>query len=181
MVTYKELLERQLIKKLEILEKDKYVSFHLENYKIDLESADSFLKIKNSKYTVIAGYYCVLNVTLWNLAKYFNLKISERDTGVHTNCLVALDEFVNDKKLKERIIKLLNEAKEEFSYFTILRRNSEQTLPTILKQSSEKRKRYTYYSSERDLPGIDDRFSEARNFINNVVKPYVSIMEKLKS
>jgi hypothetical protein len=180
MVTYKDLLERQLIKKLEKVEKEKYVSFHLDNYKIDLDSAESFLNMGNSKYVVIAGYYAVLNVTLWNLAKYFNLKISEKDIGVHTNCLIVLEEYVKDKNLKEQIINLLKEAKEEFNFFTILKKNSEQTLPIMLKQSADKRKRYTYYSSERNLPKENDRLNEAKNFIERVVRPYVSIMEKLR-
>jgi hypothetical protein len=180
MVNYKDLLDRQLIKKIETIEKDKYVSFHFDNYKIDLESAEDFLKSENSKYAVIAGYYSVLNVTLWNLAKYFNLKISEKDTGVHTNCLIVLEEYIKNKKIKDQIVKLLNEAKEEFNHFTVLRKNSEYTLPTMLKQSSDKRKRYTYYSIERDLPRYNDRLNEAKNFIENIVKPYVSIMEKLR-
>ena len=99
MVTYKELWQAQIIKKIEKVEKEKYVSFHKDNYKIDLESAETFLELSNSKYAVIAGYYTVLNVTLWNFAKYFNLKISEKNTGVHTNCLIVLDEFVKDAKL----------------------------------------------------------------------------------
>ena len=180
MVTYKELLQRQLVKKLEKVEKERYVSFHLDNYKADLESSETFLKLSNSKYTVIAGYYAVLNATLWNFAKHFNLKISERDTGVHTNCLIILDEFVKDKKLKKQILNLLEEAKKEFNSFTALKRNPEETLPVMLKQSADKRKRYTYYSSDRKLPKNEDRLNEARSFICAVVRPYVSIMEKLK-
>lgn len=180
MVTLQELFERQLIKKLEKVEKEKYVSFHLDNYKIDLRSAEDFLKQKNSKYTVIAGYYAVLNVTLWNFAKYFNLKISEKDIGVHKNCHIVLEEYIKDNKLKSKIIDLLEQAKEEFNSFTILKKKKEETLPVLLKQSADKRKRYTYYSQERDLIKKDDGFNEAKNFLNNVVKPYVSIMEKLK-
>ncbi len=180
MVTYQELLQRQLIKKLEKVEKEKYVSFHLDNYKIDLGSSETFLELGNSKYAVIAGYYAVLNVTLWNLAKYFNLKISEKDIGVHTNCLIVLDEFVKDKRLKKKILNLLEEAKKEFNSFTVLKKNSEETLPVMLKQSADKRKRYTYYSSDRNLPKADDRLNEARIFINAVVKPYTLIMERLK-
>jgi hypothetical protein len=180
MVTYKELLQRQLIKKLEKVEKEKYVTFHLDNYKIDLESSITFLRSGNSKYAVIAGYYAVLNVTLWNFAKYFNLKISEKDIGVHINCLIVLDEFVKDKNLKAKILNLLKEAKEEFNSFTALKKNSQETLPVMLKQSSDKRKRYTYYSIDRNLSNDDNKLNEARNFINAVVKPYTSIMEKLK-
>ena len=181
MVSYKQLLEKQFIKKLEKIEKEKYVSFHLDNYKLDFKSAESFLNLGNSKYTVIAGYYAVLNVTLWNFAKYFNLKISEKDIGVHTNCLIVLEEYVEDKKLKEQIIRLLEEAKEEFNSFTVLKKRSQETLPVMLKQSADKRKRYTYYSLNRDLPKEEDRLNEARSFLENTVKPYVSIMEKLKS
>lgn len=180
MVTYSELLNRKLIKKLEKVEKNRYVSFHLDNYKIDLKSAKEFLKNKNSKYSVIAGYYAVLNVTLWNLAKYFNIKISEKDIGVHSNCLIVLEEYVKDKKLKDKILKLLIEAKDEFRSFTILKNKSEETLPIMLKHSADKRKRYTYYSSQRDLPKDNDKINEAKNFLGNVVKPYISIMEKFK-
>lgn len=180
MVTYEELLQKQLIKKIEKVEKEKYVSFHRINYKIDLSSAESFLQVNNPKYIVIAGYYAVLNVTLWNLAKHFNLKISEKDIGVHTNCLIVLEKYIKDKKLKKQIINLLEEAKKEFNSFTILKNRSEETLPIMLKQSADKRKRYTYYSSERDLPKEKDSLNEAKNFLENIVKPYISIMEKLK-
>ncbi len=180
MATYNELLQRQIIKKIETVEKERYVSFHLDNYKIDLESTKQFISINNSKYAVIAGYYAVLNVTLWYFAKFFNLKISEEDTGVHKNCQIVLDYFINDKTLKKKIIELLEEAKKEFVSFTVLKKNKEQTLPLMLKQSSDKRKRYTYYSSERVLPAASDQFLEAKNFVENVVMPYISIMEKLK-
>jgi len=180
MVTYEELLQRQLIKKLEKTEKEKYVSFHLVNYQHDLKSSAQFLELKNSKYAVIAGYYAVLNTTLWYFAKYFGLKISEADVGVHTNCQIVLDHFVKDKNLKNKIIKLLEEAKAEYASFTALRKNKEETLPVMLKQSADKRKRYTYYSTDRDLPGEYNQLQEAKTFLDNTVRPYISIMEKLQ-
>ncbi len=180
MVTFEELRQGQYVKKLEKVEKEKYVSFHFDNYKIDLESANQLLESKNVKYAVIAGYYAVLNVTLWYFAKYFNLKISEEDVGVHKNCQVVLSKFVKEKNLKDNILRLLQEAKKEFNSFTMLKTRKEETLPIILKQSSEKRNKYTYYSSERELPQDSNRLLEARNFIEQVVKPYISIMEKLQ-
>lgn len=180
MVTYEELLQRQIIKKLETVEKEKYVSFHEFNYKFDLSSAQKFLEINNSKYAVIAGYYAVLNVTLWYFAKYFNLKISEESTGVHTNSLIVLEKFVKTDNLKKKIIGLLDKARQEFVSFTILKQRSEETLPLMLKQSADKRKRYTYYSTERELPKHDDQLNEAKTFIENIVKPYLSILENLK-
>ena len=180
MVTYEDLLQQQFIKKLEKIEKEKYVSFHLDNYKLDLDGSAKFLELKNPKYSVVAGYYTVLNITLWYFAKYFNLKISEKDTGVHKNCQIILDKFVKDKNLKIKILNLLVEAKKEFVSFTILKKNKEETLPLMLKQSADKRKRYTYYSPERDLPGDSEQITEAKNFLENVVKPYVSILEKLR-
>lgn len=179
MVTYEELLQKQIIKKIETLEKEKYVSFHLHNYQLDFESALKFLELGNSKYSVIAGYYAVLNITLWYFAKYFNLKISEEDTGVHTNCLIVLEKFVKEDKLKQKIIQLLEEAKKEFISFTVLKKRSEETLPLILRQSAEKRKRYTYYSSERNLPQAADQLNEAKSFLENTVKPYIAILERL--
>lgn len=180
MVTYKELLQRQLIKRIETTEKEKYVSFHEENYKLDLNSAITFLAANNTKYSVIAGYYAVLNVTLWYFAKFFNLKISEEDTGVHTNCLIVLEKYVSDAKLRLKIVKLLNLAKKEFVSFTILKQKTEETLSLMLKQSADKRKRYTYYSTNRNLPNSSEQMEEAKYFLENVVKPYIFIMEKLK-
>ena len=179
MVTYQDLLQNQSIKKIEKVEKEQYVFFHYENYKIDINSAKQFLEQKNSKYAVIASYYAVLNITLWNLAKHFNLKISQKDTGVHTNCLIVLDELVKDKKVKNKILKLLKEAKEEFKSFTILKKQTEKTLPVMLKHSSNKRKKYTYYSEENTKEKLNN-INEAENFLENTVMPYISIMEKLK-
>ncbi len=180
MVTYEELLQKQIIKKIETTEKEKYVLFHFDNYQLDLNSATNFLATNNNKYSVIAGYYAVLNVTLWYFAKFFNLKISEEDTGVHTNCLIVLEKFVQEKKLKLEIVNLLNLTKEEFVSFTILKQKSEETLPLMLKQSADKRKRYTYYSTNHNLPNVSEQTEEAKNFLENVVKPYIFIMEKLK-
>ena len=180
MVTFEELKQRQYIKNLEKTEKDQYVSFHLDNYKLDIISAANFLNNKNAKYAAIAGYYAVLNITLWYFAKYFNLKISEKDVGVHKNCQVVLDKFVKDQKLKEKILSLLTEAEKEFTSFTVLKKKKEETLPLILKQSADKRKKYTYYSSQKALPQDSDKIMEARNFVEHVVKPYISIMEKLQ-
>jgi len=180
MVTYEDLLQRQIIKKIETVEKERYISYHQSNYTLDLESAVKFLDIQNAKYAVIAGYYSVLNSTLWYFAKYFNLKISEEDTGVHTNCLIVLEKFIKEERLKKKIIELLQEARKEFASFVVIKKRSEETLPLVLKQSSEKRKRYTYYSAERNLPKINDPLNEARTFIDYTVKPYISIMEKLK-
>jgi hypothetical protein len=180
MVTYEELLQRQLIKKIEKIEKEKYVSFHLVNYGLDLDSAVEFLELKNAKYLVIAGYYAMLNVTLWYFAKYFNLKISGKDTGVHKNCLVVLEQYIKNKILKKRILDLLEKAKEELVSFTVLKKKKEETLPLMLMQSAEKRKKYTHYSPEKNPPKDSDQFNEAKIFLESVVKPYISIVEKLK-
>ena len=81
--------------------------------------------------------------------------------------------------LKQKIITLLTKARTEFVSFTSLKQNPEQTLPILLKQSSDKRKRYTYYSSERSLPQQTDQLKEAQLFIETVVKPYIYILEHL--
>src|SRR3989344_8562753 len=151
MVTYEELLQAQYIKKLEKLEKEKYVLFHHQNYTLDLASAVQFIEAGNAKYAAIAGYYGMLNCTLWYFAKYFNLKISEEQIGVHTNCLIVLQKFVKDEKLKAKIMVLLEEAKKEFLSFTTLKKEKEDTLHLLLRQGAEKRKKYTYYSTEKSL------------------------------
>lgn len=179
MVTYEELLQAQYVKKLERLEKEKYVLFHLQNYALDLASAIQFIEAGNAKYAAIAGYYAMLNCTLWYFAKYFNLKISEEQVGVHTNCLIVLQKFVKDERLKLKIITLLEEAKKEFLSFTILKTSKENTLPLLLQQGADKRKKYTYYSTEKSLPDTSQQLQEAKNFIETIVKPYISIMEKL--
>ena len=180
MVTYEELLQAQYIKKLEKLEKEKYVSFHHQNYTLDLASAIQFIAAGNAKYAAIAGYYGMLNCTLWYFAKYLNLKISEEQVGVHTNCLIVLQKFVKDGGLKEKIIILLEEAKKEYLSFTILKTGKEQTLPLLLHQGADKRRKYTYYSTEKSFPDTSQQLQEARNFVENIVKPYISIMEKLQ-
>ena len=197
MVTYEELLQAQYIKKLEKLEKEKYVLFHHQNYTLDLASAIQFIEAGNAKYAAIAGYYGMLNCTLWYhrnwkflghkkflifscFAKYFNLKISKEQVGVHTNCLIVLHKFVKDQRLKEKIIILLEEAKKEYLSFTILKTGKEQTLPLLLHQGADKRRKYTYYSTEKSFPDTSQQLQEARNFVENIVKPYISIMEKLQ-
>lgn len=207
MVTYEELMQRQLIKKIETVEKERYVSFHQSNYLFDLKSSLQFIEQGNAKYAVIAGYYAVLNVILWYFAKYtkstnclcfyiykgtknecenlvplvyFNLKISEEDTGVHTNSIIVLGKFVKEERLKARVIELLESAKREMLFFTLPRKNKEEMLPLLLRQSADKRKKYTYYSSQRDLPKEMDQLNEAKVFLDATVKLYVSILENLQ-
>ena len=180
MVIYEDLLAGQFITKIPAVEKEKYVSFHEENYKLDFSSASKFLELPNAKYAVIAGYYAVLNITLWYFAKHFNLKISEEGSGVHTHCLIVLEKFVKEKQLQQKIVTLLEEAKKEFVCFTILKKNKEETLPLLLRLSSDKRKRYTYYSVSRELPKESDQVLEAKTFVESVVTPYLSILENLK-
>jgi hypothetical protein len=117
---------------------------------------------------------------LWYFAKYFNLKISEEDFGVHTNCLIVLEKFVKEKKLKQKIITLLEEAKKEYLSFTVLKQKKEETLPLLLRQSAEKRKKYTYYSFKRNLLSENDQLNEAKCFLENTVKPYLLILEELQ-
>ena len=50
----------------------------------------------------------------------------------------------------------------------------------MLKHSADKRKKYTYYSEERNQPKEKDKINEAKNFLENVFKPYISIMERLR-
>lgn len=180
MVTYEELLQAQYVKRLEKTEKEKYVLFHTQNYALDLASALQFLELKNPKYAVIAGYYAMLNCTLWYFAKYFNLKLSGEEVGVHKNCLIVLQKFVKDEQLKKKILHLLEEAKKEFFSFTTLKKGAEETLPLLLQLGAEKRKKYTYYSTEKTLPDDSHQLQEAKNFLEFTVKPYLSIMEKLQ-
>ena len=87
---------------------------------------------------------------------------------------------MKDEKLKEKIITLLEEAKKEFLSFTTLKTKKEETLPLLLQQGADKRKKYTYYSIEKNLPDTSQQLQEAQNFIENIVKPYISILEKLQ-
>ena len=49
MVNYEFLLQNQLIRPLETVEKEKYAQFHKQNYKIDLASIQQFLELQNAK------------------------------------------------------------------------------------------------------------------------------------
>jgi hypothetical protein len=104
---YEDFVKLGTVRKLPEIEKKTYISFHEKAWKEDLETARNLVE-KSPKWSVIAGYYAMHNLTKLFLAKKFNLKISGK--FVHAATIEALRKFLKDKTLVKKLECALDEV-----------------------------------------------------------------------
>ena len=163
--------EYQLYEDLPEVEKESWIKFHENAYKDDLKHAEKDL-IEFPRWSIISGYYAMHNITKLYLGKIHNVKIVGEQ--VHSKALKALSKFIQDKKEKEKVIGLLKKA--EISFFNVLQLE-EKTLPLMLRKGKTERGKTQYYS--KDFSDIKSKKSVY--FLDNIVKPYIEIMEGMLS
>lgn len=166
---FSEFLKEGIIVKLNEFEKERYIGFFNDTYKDNLETAKDNLK-KHPRWSIIAGYYSMHDLAKLFLAKHYGLKITTR---VHFATIVALSYVLKQDKEKLRLTKLLKEAREMFDE-NILGKKPEDIVAYLKKGKSERGK--TQYYTKR----IEKNVSEKANyFINQIVTPFIKMMEKL--
>ena len=113
------------------------------------------------------------DVTKLFLAKRFNIKIVS--PNIHAKTILAVEEIITDQKLKTKLIELLQEAKA--TYYNI-ERLKEKSLPLLLKKGKQERGKAQYYTQDyTDKKDINAQ--KAVYFIEEIVKPYITLMQGL--
>ncbi|MFH0798282.1 MAG: hypothetical protein V1906_02625 [Candidatus Woesearchaeota archaeon] len=165
-------MEEQQFTELPATERETYIEFHRQAYREDLSHADRNA-IEFPRWSIISGYYCMHDVTKLFLAERFNVKVTSPD--IHARAIEALDHFVKDKDVKARLLVLLKNAKD--MYFSA-ERLKERTLPAMLRKGKQERGMAQYYCQDYS-DGTGANSQKALYFIDNIVRPYVAIVEGL--
>jgi len=155
---------------LQKTEKIKYIEFHKEFYKDDLNVSEKLLTI-SPRWSIISGYYAMHDTAKLYLAEQHDLKISER--GVHLAVIVALKHILSDSSVKEQAIKLLTEAEKTYEIFASPLK--ERIIPLILSKGRDEREKSQYYSVTAEKAAI----GKSMEFLEKIVKPFIEIMEKM--
>lgn len=153
-------------------EKENYLAFHRNASEEDLKHAEKNI-LDFPRWSIISGYYCMHNLTKLFIAERFNAKISSPE--IHAKTIEALEHFIQDDKLKEKLLMLLKEAKDIY-YST--ERLKEKTLPVLLKRGKQERGKAQYYSEDyTEKSKVNSQ--KAAYFLDKIVKPYVGLVKGL--
>jgi hypothetical protein len=157
--SYEDFVRVKTIKKLPEIEKESYLSFHEKIWKEDFETGKSLIKM-SPRWSVIAGYYAMHNLSKFFLAKKFNIKISGK--FVHAATIEALRKFLKKKGIIQKI--------ERATKFIPI-----EELPDLLEVGKKERTRSQYYAGRL----IEITSKGAEEFFKNIVEPFVKAIEEL--
>jgi hypothetical protein len=143
-------------------EKEAYFGFLSITYKDNL-AASEFNMLKHPRWSIIAGYYAMHDASKLFLARKFGLKLTM--PNIHAGVIQCLRELVNRKDILEYLEKAEGEYKEIIS------------LHLAMQQGKDEREKSQYYISEIITPEIS--IQKASYFLENLVKPYVKIIEEM--
>jgi len=153
-------------------ERENYLLFHKTAYLDDLKHSEEVV-LKFPRWSIISGYYAMHDVTKLFLATTFVIKITSPD--IHEKTIVALRDKIQDSVTKEKLLKLLREAKEV--YFNV-ERLKENVLSQLLRQGKKERGRTQYYTEDySEMKKITSQ--KALYFLDTFVKPFIKIVEEL--
>ncbi|MCX6707266.1 MAG: hypothetical protein NT001_03950 [Candidatus Woesearchaeota archaeon] len=150
------------IKDLPPNEKENYLSF-LEITHKDNVKASEFMLVKFPRWSIIAGYYAMHDVSKLYLAKKYGLKLSQ--PMVHSAVIQALRELVKRKD----ILGLLEKAEKEYDEII--------SLHLAMLKGKDEREKSQYYTSVSAKPSVS--LEKASYFLERLVKPYLKLMEEL--
>lgn len=146
------------VKELIPQERKQYEQFLLRTYQENFKVSKQLLSI-SSRWSIIAGYYAMHDISKLLLAKNFNLKISQ--PSAHVGVIQAIKELIN----KEEIIILLEKAESEI-----------ETLHGALIEARSEREKSQYYHASNSLKNISKK---ANNFHKLIVEPFIKLVESL--
>lgn len=151
-------------------EKKGWILFQELAYKEDVKLAEE-LVLKYPRWSVVAGYYAMHDITKLYLAKIHNMKISGEK--VHSAAIELLKEVLSEGNEKQRLLDLLTEAEKEYR---ILR---EGKIHLFLRQGRDERTTAQYYLG-RDNEMFSVNFSrKASDFLETIVGPFIAIIERM--
>ena len=156
-----------MITKLNPLERERYLKWHLSQTEYDLRIAESLVLI-SPKWSIIIAYYSMHNAAKYYLGKVFSIKVVPPQT--HETVVRELERRTLKNPTCQEIKRLIESAKEEFDILTYAD-------PAIIhqqyRQGKEKREKQSYYSSH------SIRKEDPKDFIKNIAKPFQKIMVEL--
>lgn len=153
-------------------EKENYISFHKSAYQDDLKHAEKNMLVF-PRWSIISGYYGMHDITKLFLAEKFNAKITSPE--MHRKVIEALDTFIKDSTLKEKLVTLLKDAK---SIYFNAERLKEKTLPALLRKGKQERSKAQYYVEDyTEDKNVNSQ--KASYFLETVVKPYINLIKGL--
>lgn len=131
-------------------------------YKDNIETSELLL-IKHARWSIIAAYYAMHDVSKLYLAKKFNLKFSNPE--IHAAVIQAMRELVKRKD----ILELIENAREEYSEII--------SLHLTLLRGKKERAKTQYYTDQTIGPEV--AMQKASYFLEKLAKPYLKLVEKL--
>ncbi len=152
-------------------EKDRWIKFHTNAYKEDLKMAEKML-IDSPRWAIIIAYYAMHNISKLYLGSVHNLKITGQ--SVHAQTLFFISKYV--KLESKKIVPLLKKAKEEFDAISS---SNIYLIPRLLSKGKDERSKTQYYDPIKSKKSSIELIQAAQYFIDNFMKPYISIMEKM--
>lgn len=144
--------------------------FHRLAYKDDWAVAE-FLALKSPRWSIIAGYYAMHDITKLFLANAFAVKITSPE--IHEKAIIAIGDKVKDKDTKEKLVSLLKDAK---GIYLNAERLKEKTIPELLRKGKQERGRSQYYTEDYSK-AKEANSQRSLYFLDSFVKPYISIIE----
>ncbi|MBI2564594.1 hypothetical protein HYV79_01230 [Candidatus Woesearchaeota archaeon] len=143
-------------------EKTYYEQFLQYTYQDNIQTAE-FLLLKHPRWSIIAAYYAMHDISKLYLTKKFNLKFSNPE--IHAAVIQALRELVK----RNDILELIESAEEEYSEIILLH--------LTLLQGKKERAKTQYYTNETIKPEV--AMQKASYFLEKLIKPYLKLVEKL--
>lgn len=164
-------MEKQLLGEKE---REDWLWFHKNAYKEDLRIAEKLL-IESPRWSIVAGYYAMHDLTKLYLGKIKGWKVSGE--MIHSKAIELLSEALKEQPEKEKVLKLIREAEKEIDETLRIHEN---TVLNFLRTGKTERGKAQYYSEEKDKNIFNINFSKkASYFLDKIIKPYLKIMEGL--
>ena len=157
MVRLETLLSEGKISKISELELGRYANFFEASFKDNLECS-KFTAERFPRWSIIAGYYSMHDITKLLLAKKFRVKI---ELEVHATTIKVLRELIKNRE----ILRLIEEGYKEFI-----------SLANDLAEAKDQRTKVQYYTGTAFMREHYQKIS--REFFSSVVEPYI---EKIKN
>jgi len=159
---YNYYIEVNSIRDLSLDEKEFYLSYLENAYKEDFTHAKNSLET-SPKWTIIAGYYAMHNISKYYLGLKFNKKLTL--PNIHSATIQAIKEFITNNKINEILEKIEKYDEIEPLYFE------------LRKGRDERSKTQYYINKYKSTNNIT--YQKAKNFIENIVEKYITVLESL--
>ncbi len=153
-------------------EKQNYLDFHEAAFEEDMRHSEHNILLF-PRWSIISAYYSMHNITKLFLAKLYNIKIISPE--IHAKTIAAIDQAIQEKELKEKLIHLLNQAKE--IYYNA-ERLKEKILPTLLRKGKQERTKSQYYTQDYTEQVVINS-QKASYFLDKIAQPYIKLIKEL--